>query len=244
MRAASKKEQRDSITQGSRARPKRAQSSAGTFPSDGALELAGRASKRVKGRTATIRHGFMTGVPGEPNPPLAELMRGSKGAALRIKLYLTLLWLAGGGDDRHSVTFPARLFAELLDLDEPEGRGDRRVREAIKLLERKQLIRLDARKGQPSVLYLLREDGCGQRYTRPADDLAQKKKQGNEIDRADYFVQLPDTFWTLGWVHVLGAPGLAILLILLEVTQQGKKKAEWLSPSQRRRYGLSDDSWT
>ena len=45
-------------------------------------------------------------------------------------------------------------------------------------------------------------------------------------------------------VHVLGAPGLAILLILLEVTQQGKKKAEWLSPSQRRRYGLSDDSWT
>jgi hypothetical protein len=42
----------------------------------------------------------------------------------------------------------------------------------------------------------------------------------------------------------LGAPGLAILLVLLVVTSNGSKQRQWVAPGERLRYGLSDDTWT
>ena len=51
---------------------------------------------------------------------------------MQLKFYLAVLWQAGGGDERHSATWPARTWAALLDLPDPEHRGDRRIRDAIR----------------------------------------------------------------------------------------------------------------
>ena len=209
--------------------------------------MAARASKRVSERETTVRHGFIRSPRAADDdaapPPLARLMKGSKGGAIRIRLYLALLWQAGGGDERHSVDFPARAFAELLDLPDPERRGDRRVREAIKLFEKERLLRTERRPGQPSVLALLQEDGSGDPYTRPGAHASQAKERG-EVARSHLFVRLPAGFWTHGWALALSAPALATLLVLLEATRNGAMADKWISPSERRWYGLSDDTWT
>ena len=54
------------------------------------------------------------------------------------KLYLALLWMAA--NPPYDVTFPARAWAELLGLPNPEGKGDRRVRDAIDWLADQGLI--------------------------------------------------------------------------------------------------------
>jgi hypothetical protein len=238
--------QQQDISQGSSARSKSPEVRQ-PAPSVHALEVAGHAAKRVDKRATTVRYGFVRLAPdGEaagPMAPLAGLIRGSKGGALRIRLYLALLWMAGGGDGRHSVTFPARAFAELLDLPDPSGRGERRVREALKLFQKQKLLRVEAQPGRPSTLYLLQEDACGTPYTRPGAHTTAAKDRG-EVNPTHLFIQLPASFWTEGWVLVLSAPALAMLLVLLVLTANGRKPKQWVSPSQRRQYGLSDDTWT
>lgn len=55
------------------------------------------------------------------------------------------------------------------------------------------------------------------------------------------FVQLPPAFWTQGWAIVLSAPGLAMLLVMLVLTENGSREGEWISPSQARsRFALSE----
>lgn len=212
--------------------------------------MARSASYRVDGRSTTIRHGFIR-APWDPEranpeaPPLARMMHASRGGALRIKLYVTLLWMAGGGrDSRHSVNFPARAFAELLDLPDPGGRGERRIREALKAFQRDGLIFLESQPGMPSVIHLLQEDAADQPYSRPGIHMERAKQAGEKVDPAHLFVQLPAAFWTQGWSIVLNGPAIAMLLVLLVVTENGRKKSQWVSPSQRVRYGLSDDTWT
>lgn len=198
-------------------------------------------------RATTVRHSFVRvreeSEEGAQLPPLAALIRGSKGGALRIRLYLALLWMAGGGDGRHSVTFPARAFAELLGLPDPPGRGERRVREAFKLFQKQQLIRIESQPGKPGTVFLLQEDASGAAYTRPGEHTTAAKKRG-EIELEHLFVQLPASLWTQGWALTLSAPALAMLLVLLVLTENGHKPKQWVSPSLRRRYGLSDDTWT
>jgi hypothetical protein len=213
--------------------------------------MARSANNRVDGRSTTIRHGFIR-APWDPEhakpeapPPLARTMHGSRGGAVRIKLYLALLWMAGGGrDSRHSVNFPARAFAELLDLPDPGGRGERRVREALKAFQRDRLILLEPQPGMPSVIHLLQEDATDQPYSRPGIHMERAKQAGEKADPAHLFVQLPAAFWTQGWSIVVNGPAIAMLLVLLVVTENGRKKNQWVSPSQRARYALSDDTWT
>ncbi len=219
-----------------------------TVPSANALALAIRASTRVKERHTPIRHSFV-GLPVSSDdldrvPPLALMLRGSRGGAVRIRLYLALLWQAGGGDARHSVTWPARAWAELLDLRDPDRLGERRVRDAIRALQRQGLITTEQRPGQPSRLIVLREDGSALPYTHPGSD-AQLAKEKGIFDESHLYVQLPPSFWTRGWGLVLHGPALAMLLVMLIVTQGGEKQGQWVSPSQARsRFGLSEDTWT
>ncbi len=214
--------------------------------SEQALTLAERANVRMKKRATTVRYRFVE-LPRDAGPgavpPMARLMAGSKGAAVRIRLYLALLWMAGGGDDRHTVEFPARAFAELLDLPDPERRGDQRVRNALRLFERERLLLAEKRPGRPSLLALLHESGSGDTYSRPGGH-AVAAKERNEVDVDNLFIRLPPGFWTNGWAVTLGAPGLAMLLVLLVVTSNASKQRQWVAPSERPRYGLSDDTWT
>jgi hypothetical protein len=218
--------------------------------SDAALELLGRANRRARERHTTVRHGFIAldpqgaDAPAEP-PPLALLLRATKGGAVRLRFYLAVLWQAGGGDERHSVRWPARAWAELLDLPDPEGRGDRRIRDAIRVLENAGLLTANRRPGEPIELELRREDGTSTQYRHPGQVAREAKQAGQEVDRAEWFVQLPPAFWTRGWALVLSGPGLAMLLVLLVLTENDSREGEWISPGQARsRFALSEDTWT
>jgi hypothetical protein len=218
--------------------------------SDAALDLLSRADQRARERNTTIRHGFIAldpqvaEAPTEP-PPLARLLRATKGGAVRLRFYLAVLWQAGGGDERHNVTWPARAWAELLDLPDPEGRGDRRIRDAIRVLESAGLLAANRRPGEPIELELRREDGTRVQYTHPGQVARDAKQAGRQVDRTDWFVQLPPVFWTRGWAIVLSGPGLAMLLVLLVLTENGSREGEWISPGQARsRFALSEDTWT
>jgi hypothetical protein len=233
----------------SRPRSKRARIAPLPTPSDAALVLNARASSRAKDRRTTVRHAFIgagwhVGEPPADDPPLARLLRASKGGNIRLKLCLAVLWQAGGGDERHSVEWPARTWAALLDLPDPEQRGDRRIRDAIRALERAELLVADRQPGRPIRLILRRDDGTGEPYTNPGQ-AARATKEAGAFDPTDLYVQLPSAFWTAGWAIVLSTPGLAMLLVMLMLTSNGAEERVWINPSQARaRFGLSEDSWS
>lgn len=220
-----------------------------------ALTLADRASQRLKERHTAVRHAFIglqrqsDGSRGDPG--LAVLLRGSRGGAVRLKFYLALLWVAGGGDERHSATWPARTWAALLDLPDPERLGDRRIRDAIRALEQEELLRTERQPGRPIRLILRCEDGTRRPYTHPGaaaraakeKNLATKEKA--RLDPSHFYVQLPASFWTRGWAVALSGPAVAMLLVMLMLTESGKKNAVWISPEEARsRFRLSEDTWT
>lgn len=220
------------------------------MPQEAPIEAARAADRRVR-RETTIRQGFIrlpSDLGDEPGkdlrPPLATLLRGSRGA-MRLELYLALLWLAGGGEKNkgHQVHFPARGFAELLGLKDPDGRGQRRVREALKFFAEEKLITLEDRPGRPKAISLLREDGSEEAYDRPGLHFKKSDDDG-EDDDVHRFIRLGPEFWTAGWAQVLSAPGVAMLLVMLLITSNGQKTNAWVSTNQRQRYGLSDDTWT
>ncbi len=163
---------------------------------------------------------------------------------MRLKLLLTLLWVAGGGDERHATrAWPARAWATLLDLDDPEGRGQRRIRDAIHWLEQKQFLRTERQPGKPMALQLLKEDGSGDPYFDPAPPAKKKKGSKEALGASDLYIELPYSFWTDGWAVRLSGRAIVMLLILREVTFSGAWK--WVSPSKARQiYGISEDTWS
>jgi len=217
--------------------------------SESTLEVGRGISGRLGHRGTTVRWGFIQTPRSDDDrtprkPPLAQLISASKGGAMRTRLYLALLWTMGGGDERHMVNWPARTFAELLDLKDPHRLGERRVREAFRLFERLELLTINAQPGRPSILRLQREDGSGETYTNPGDESRSVDWIFERLPPEHYFVELPSTFWTQGWHVALDGPALAMLLVLLRITNNGMKKGEFVSPRQRARYRLSDDTWS
>jgi hypothetical protein len=215
---------------------------------DAALKVAASANKRVKGREATVRYAFLRlprdSDPGADPAPVARLLRGSRDG-LRLKLYLALLWMAGGGEEnRHEVTFPARAFAELLDLPNPDTAGQRRVREALKSFEEQRLTTIRSDPGRPLTITLLCENGSGEPYERPGKYWQDRVEDEEDPDLTRMFVRLGNEFWVQGWALELSAPAVAMLLVMLLITRNGRNDNQWVAMSERRFYGLSDDTWT
>jgi hypothetical protein len=211
-----------------------------TPPTERATRAARTLSARLKNRPLRVRFSFIRSDEGGA-PPLARLLRGGRGGEVRLKLYLSLLWAAGGGDERHKTTYPARAWAALLDLPDPEKNGQRRVRDAIQWLEAQELIHVERREGRPMVIQLLRDDGSGRAYTEPADAL---KRAREKAKQREYHVTLPDSFWTEGWIAMLSARAVAMLLVIGVVTWTDEEW-DWVSPRiARARYGISEDTWS
>jgi hypothetical protein len=205
-----------------------------------AESLALAASRRVGNRRLQVRLNFIEAT-GEDPPPLARLLRGGRGGTVRLKLYLTMLWMAAG--EPHDITFPARAWAELLDLPSPEGNGDRRVRDAIDWLEHHGFVSIQRQPGRPATITLLREDGSRRAYVVPA---AAPKDQGTKkIGDEHWHVRLPAIFWVNGWMVALSGTAVAILLVMLVLERQSRGPRLWISPAEaRRRFALSEDTWT
>jgi hypothetical protein len=207
---------------------------------DRAGSLALAASRRVGNRKLPIRLNFVEATTDDP-PPLARILRGGRGGGVRLKLYLAMLWMAA--KPPHDITFPARAWAELLGLPNPEGSGDRRVRDAIDWLVAQRLLEIERQPGRPATVYLKREDGSDENYVIPAR--AQKDKETDKLSAEHWYVSLPPTFWTMGWATELSAAALAILLVMLVLDRASTGGPFWISPAEaRRRFGLSEDTWT
>lgn len=204
-------------------------------------QVAADASRKVYRRPAQIRRAFVGRPQGVDGPnPLALMLRGGRGGQVRLKLYLSLLWIGSG--EPHTVTAPARSWATLLGLEDPDGNGARRVRAAIEWLTDRRFIKVDAPLGRPMKLTLLRETGTGERYSVPGAAISEARREGRPDNVEDRYLQLPASFWESGWIAALTGPAVAMLLVLLHARGNNGREI-WFSPSvARMTYGLSVDT--
>lgn len=175
---------------------------------------------------------------------MTQLLRGGRGGGVvKLKVLLSMLWVAVA--EPYDVTEPARVWAMLIGLDDPAGRGAARVNAAIRTLTKAGYLRADRKPGLPSRLYLMNETGNGAPYSKPSDYWApggERSEEGNDRFR---YTGLPSEFWTNGWMSVLGGSAVAMYLALLQQSnvRAGKpvRSNFWFSPSvAARRYGLTD----
>jgi hypothetical protein len=170
-----------------------------------ALEHAVTRSGRRTGIQLPI--GFIAGKDPAADPPLARMLRGGRGGEVRVKLYLCLTLIAAAPPyDLRLI--PARSWARMLALPDPEKAGARRISDALNWLEKAKLVSLTRQAGAPPVIKLLSPLGTGHKYTRPTVR----------------WVTVPLGLWRQQWITRLSGSGLALLLVLLEL-QGGKSSA-------------------
>ena len=160
-------------------------------------------------------------------PPLAKMIQGGRGGAVRLKLYLCITMMATGipYDLRRSPA-PTR-WAELLAL--PQDGGPRRVSSNLRWLEKNSYISIHRQPPHTPTITLLAPDGTGKPYVLP--------RHGGR------YLGVPVELWTEGWIIDLSATAVALLLCLLEL-QGGHTKPRYVTKERRARYRLSSDTWT
>jgi len=178
-------------------------------------EVAKDAGKQMDA-PAPIRRGFFRvdadgyePLPPGERTPLSAMVVGGQGGEVRLKLFLTLLWLAARPP--HQVKDKtAGAYAHLFGLPEPETNGAKRVAAAIDWLVDNEFVTADRKNGRPAVL-TLRHERTKAPYTRPT-------KPGNDdkVAPADVWVSIPSEVWSQGWMAVLSGRALTTLAILLD----------------------------
>ena len=217
-------------------------------PTPEALNRAAAASRRAR-NMAQLRLSFIgRDNPEAPRPPLARMLRGGRGGMVRLKLYLSYLWLQTNGTQAVPLAYPSQVWAQLLGLEDPATAGARRINEAQRWLETNHFISVEARPGHANQVTVLEETGTGTPYTPPGY-AANRLRNTNKVFQHLY-AQIPQDLWTQGYMAVLTGAGLAFFLILLDQHAQKtpglpKLLPMWFSPKVLDgRYGLSDDTRT
>jgi hypothetical protein len=212
------------------------------------LDTAAALARRAK-RDAPVRYGFIRRErAADPPPPLIKLLRGgeggrgSAGGDVRISLLLSLLWVV---HDDPTLTYPARAWAALLGLTDPETAGARRIKNALRWLDGNGFIELETARGHDAVIHLLEDTGSGRRYELPGATYTRLRP--NAAAAAPHrYIRLPSQLWTNGWLSQLKGPGLTMLLILwLESGREVNHTPPWvwLSPKMaEERYALSEET--
>lgn len=220
------------------------------------LSAARDLATRVRNRKAQVRRSMLVRTTQfDGVTALQVLLRGredravGRGGDVRLKLLLSLLWVAG--NPPYDVSYPARAWATLLDLRDPDKAGARRVSQAFQWLEAWLFVTVENQAGRPLRVTLLREDGSGSAYVPPGavnNRLTQALQTASDPDQdalrarreEERYLQLPATLWTQGWIQTLSSAGLSMLLVLLSESLGGAQKELWLTPDlAARRYGLS-----
>ena len=168
---------------------------------------------------------------GAGGAPLARLVGlGGRGGEVPLKLYLALIWRSSR--EPFATLYPARKWAELLALPNPSTNGARRIKDALKTLAEHNLVNVEQRRGEPSVVTLLRDDGSKQAYSVP------KGEKGTDGERQDIYFQIPAEMWTTGKLQRLSAAGLAMLMAVLSWNKRGQD-VWWSTEMFPAQYGLS-----
>ena len=213
-----------------------------------ALDYAEIVARRVHARSAPVRRLFVERpLPDDAPPPMALLLRGGRGGEVRLKLYLSILWFAA--NPPYDVTYPARAWASLLDLPDPERNGARRIGDALRWLGTRGLLDLERRPGVPTRAVLCDESGDGSPYRHPGEVLTELQDQetpdDDELEQRNYYFQIPAAFWTDGWAAMLSGRAVAMFLAVLSEfsRKQANEKSVWFAPARaKQRFDLSPDT--
>ena len=164
--------------------------------------------------TTPVRKAFVRTDDSQVVPPLAQIVatRG-RGGAVALKLYLGLLRRSSAAP--YDTNLAARRWAALLDLQEPNTLGARRVTDAVKRLEQLRLVSVAPSRGEASAITLLCEDGSGRGYSLPSTPGKDRR-----------YLQLPDPLWE-GTLQRMTGPGLAMLLVLLAEPASSRDGMWW-----------------
>ena len=210
--------------------------------------VAKGAADRAGATTAAVRYRFIARQEASaPSPPMARILRGGggRGGATRLKLYLSLLWLARSLDhDRPVFAYPAQSMAALLGLPNPDEAGARRVQSALRWLAAQGFVALDRRRGDVTRVHLLDDAGSGEPYQPPGPLAAHGQRRSQKEREQHFYVQLDARFWTHGWVADLSGAAVAMYLACLyENRGRESDSTVWISPGAGRdRYDLSDET--
>ena len=212
--------------------------------------VAREAARRAK-KAAPVRWQFMERAqPDDPSPALARILRGDKagrrgggrGGEVRLKLLLSMLWMIR--DPAPVLTVPSRAWASLLGLDDPAGRGTRRINEAIAWLGAAGFLIASKETGSIKRLITMRDEtGADRPYELPGAVL--RSLGPKDPRRAEHFyIQVPAGFWTNGWISLLSGAATSMLLLLLRLQANRPTGTElWFSPGDaKERFDLSDDT--
>lgn len=196
---------------------------------DLAQRAAASVNERVNGRAAQVRRSFVVAEK-DKDSPAAIMLRGGRGGEVRLKLYLSLLWFASSPP--HDATYPARAWAALLGLNDPEGNGARRINDAFAWLDENRFVKLVRQPGHPSTAYLRMETGSGAPYDVPGAVMRGIPDQLKQARAPHRYFQIPASFWVNGWVVELSGAATVMLLALMAETREGEEtKGTWFSQS-------------
>lgn len=210
-----------------------------------AKEFAAQLGARRRAAGAPVRTIFVSDE-SAPKPPAAMLLSGpesgggGRGGQLRVKLYLSLLWVCAR--QPYDVARPARAWAALLGLPDHETNGVRRVQQAFRDLADRGFIHLEDQGGRPSRVIVRSEKGDGSSFM-PAPEaysrLQQRKVEDAALLEHRYF-RVPSTLWTDGHIARLKGPSLAMLLALLSERRGAEAADVWFSPERaKQRFGIA-----
>lgn len=204
-----------------------------TAESTWALDRLVERSRRTSG--ARLPVSFARGDGG--TPVLSDLVRGGRGGAVRLKLYLSIVLLAGSKHEHELhgrntvVDVSGATWARALALPDPSGAGARRVADAQNQLASRKLIALDRRAGHAPKITLLHPSGSGRPWVEPGTP----------------YIRIPLEVWTRRWIWALAAKELAVFIALLDLCRgkgpDGTGGPQALSGTFLRRYGMSEDTW-
>ncbi|MBD0737464.1 hypothetical protein BGM09_29900 [Streptomyces sp. CBMA29] len=184
-----------------------------------------------------------TSLENEP-PPLARMLRGGgRGGQVRLKLYLSYLWLQRE-DQARELSIRNSAWATVLDLPDPETAGARRISDAQAWLEENKYISI-TRTGRLNLVTVLSETGNGEPWIAPGAAAKKEKEEGllglgAVVHR---YIQIPQAFWTRGHIAVLSGAGVAMFLALLAENGGLGGQPLWFSPREAdTRFALSEDT--
>ena len=129
----------------------------------------------------------------------------------------------------------------MLDLEDPEGKGARRIKMAMRTLADAKLIKVTEQPGFPNLITLRDESGSGKPYELPstAYTFAKKNKAAATSLAANMYFKVPQQLWRDGYIQSLSGPALVMLLILL-AEKGGEGQRVWFSTTEfPSRYNIS-----
>lgn len=197
---------------------------------------------------APVRRSFLLTKDGQLSP-LSSLIRsktgssgGRNGARTRLAVLLTLLWVCAKptyGEDGAATYRTHRTSSQLAELIgfEHAGRSSSALKasseavdRALRDLEGRGYLQISSGgAGQKRVIVLLREDLTGAAYSVPPGG-------------ADSYIRVSEHLWRSGSLSELNAPGIAMLLVALELTKFPQQALILTESFVKERYGLSNST--